>query len=93
MTTFMGVPDGAWAWTGAEPATYCSSPGVRRRFCGTCGSPVAFEADHYPGEIHFYAALLDDHADFAPQQHVHWEERVDWLHLSDDLTKTEGFGS
>lgn len=89
-TTFMGVPDGAWRWTGAEPKVYQSSPGVRRMFCGTCGAPVAYAADRYPGEIHFYAALLDDRAGFVPQGHVHWDERVDWVELADHLPRKEG---
>lgn len=89
-TTFMGVADGAWRWTGERPAVYASSPGVRRYFCAICGSPVAYESNRFPGEIHFYASLLDSHADFAPSGHVHWEERVAWVRLADDLPKSEG---
>ncbi|MEM7268665.1 MAG: GFA family protein [Pseudomonadota bacterium] len=89
-TTFMGVPNGAWKWTGVEPATYVSSEGVRRRFCPTCGAPVAFEADRFPDEIHFYAALLEDSGDFEPQFHVHWEERLPWAPAHDELEKREG---
>lgn len=91
-TTFMGVPNGAWRWTGAAPKVCHSSPGVRRLFCGTCGAPVAFQADRYPDEIHFYAALFDAAADFAPQGHVHWEERLPWVELADHLPKKEGRG-
>ena len=89
-TTFMGVPDGSWRWTGAEPAVYHSSPGVRRLFCPNCGAPVAYEADQHPDEIHFYAALLDDHESFEPRGHVHWDERVAWINLTDDLPKKCG---
>ena len=91
-TTFMGVPNGAWRWTGLEPATYASSPGVRRRFCPRCGAPVAFEADRFPDEIHFFASLLEDAADFAPSVHVHWDERLPWAPVVDDLPKKASFG-
>jgi hypothetical protein len=47
MTTFLGVSDGRWRWTGAEPAAYVSSPGVTRSFCATCGSPVGFRAERF----------------------------------------------
>lgn len=93
MTTFVGVRDGTWRWAGAAPAVYASSPGVERWFCGTCGSPVAFKADRYPGETHFYACLLEDAATLRPSEHVHWEERLPWLHVGDDLKKTDGFGA
>lgn len=72
------------------PRFFVSSPGVRRFFCGTCGAPVAFGSDRHPDEIHFYAALLDDHDDFKPQLHVHWEERVSWVEPADDLRRREG---
>lgn len=84
-TTFMGVPHGAWRFTGKAPSVYVSSPGVRRHFCGTCGAPVAFESDAFPDEIHFYAASLGDPADFAPQRHVHADEQLPWIHLNDGL--------
>lgn len=92
MTTFMGVPDGAWSWTGAAPAVYASSPGVRRMFCATCGAPVAYAADRFPGEIHFYAALLEDAARFEPRGHVHWDEKLPWLAIADALPKRSGGG-
>lgn len=92
-TTFLGVRGDAARWTGATPSVYESSPGVRRLFCGTCGSPMAFEADHYPGEIHFYAASLDRHAGFAPTSHVHHAEKVPWVHLADDLKRFPHSGS
>ena len=89
-TTFMGVAHGRWRWTGATPSVFVSSPGVRRLFCPTCGAPVAYDADRDPDEIHFYAGLLDDHADFAPERHVHWEERVGWVEPADALPRREG---
>lgn len=86
-TTFFGVPDGAWRWTGEAPKLYQSSPGVRRWFCGTCGSPMAYGSDRHPGELHFYAASLDDPTDFAPERHVHCDEQLPWIVLADGLAR------
>lgn len=47
-TTFMGAPDGAWAWTGAAPRTCASGPGVTRMFCGTSGVPVGLRSERLP---------------------------------------------
>jgi len=38
-------------------------------------------------EIHFYASLLEDHSRFRPNEHFHWNERVAWLSMDDDLPK------
>ncbi|MEO0914692.1 MAG: GFA family protein [Pseudomonadota bacterium] len=86
-TTFMGVPNGAWRWEGEAPQVYASSPGVKRYFCGTCGAPMAYASERFPDEIHFYASLLDEPADFTPQAHFHHSERLPWVHLADDLPK------
>lgn len=92
-TTFFGVPREAFRWTGKEPRIYRSSPGVRRLFCADCGTPMAYEADKHADEIHLYAASLEESADFAPQAHVHWAERVSWVALGDDLPKYPHGGS
>ena len=90
MTSFIGVADGAGTWTGKTPRMYESSPGVRRYFCPTCGSQMAYEADKFPGEIHFYAASLDDPAAYAPTFHVFAEEAVPWLEVEDNLPRYKG---
>ena len=92
-TTFIGVPRAAYRFTGIQPAIYNSSPGVRRLFCPKCGSPVAFDADSYPDEIHFYLAALEDASGLAPAQHVFAGEKVPWVELGDDLPKYQHGGS
>ncbi len=87
VTAFVGVARETASMSGDSLGIYRSSPGVRRSFCRTCGSPIAFEADRYPGEIHFYAAALDDPEAAAPQFHVHDAERLSWLSLADDLPR------
>ncbi len=84
-TTFFGVPWEAFRFTGTEPAAYVSSPGVRRLFCSTCGTPMAYDADRFPDEIHLYAASLDDPNGFEPQFHVYCGERLPWISLGDGL--------
>ena len=90
MTSFIGVPLDRFRWLGVAPKTYASSPGVKRLFCDTCGTPMAFQAEHYAGEIHVYAASLEDPETFEPAFHVHYADRLPWLHLSDDLPKYAG---
>jgi len=84
-TSFLGVGNGAWRWTGAAPASYSHTPGAERLFCPACGSPMAFRGDRWPGEIHFYAASLSDPTAFAPQIHVNWAEHLPWVKLADGL--------
>ena len=90
ITSFFAVAKDSFAFRGDEPGVYRSSAHVVRRFCRTCGSPVSYEWDGQPDEIHLYATSLDDSSDFVPEQHDFWDERVSWLHVEDDLPKKEG---
>ncbi|MFO1201966.1 MAG: GFA family protein [Tabrizicola sp.] len=86
-TSFFGMRDGAWAWTGAKSATFASSPGTWRDFCPTCGTQMAYRSDKYPGECHFYAATLDDPSGYVPTCHVHTDEMLPWIRLADRLPR------
>ena len=90
VVAWFGVPLEAFEWTGDTPRTYESSKGVFRHFCGTCGSPMGFEAAHYPGGMHLYAASLEHPEAFTPTFHVNTQSKLPWLELTDDL---EGFES
>ncbi|WP_119166875.1 GFA family protein [Algihabitans albus] len=92
MTTFVGLPRSAVTFSGAAPRVYLSSPGVRRLFCGTCGSPLAYQSDRWPDEIHLYAASLSGPEEVTPQFHAHFQEHLPWLELADPLPHNAGSG-
>lgn len=87
VTTFFGVPRDACRFGGDTLAVYQSSPGVRRSFCRRCGTPMAYETDKLPDEIHFYAASLEAPANFTPDFHVFYSERLPWFEVADDLPR------
>jgi len=92
VTTFIAVARSGARYPKAQPAVFGSSPGVRRHFCGKCGSPLAYDADDYPHEIHFYVAALDNPNDYEATKHVFAREQLDWFEVHDDLPRlaTEG---
>jgi hypothetical protein len=87
VTTFAGFPPDQVAYTRGERAFCASSPGVRRGFCAACGTPLTYESDRFPGEIHLYVCTLDEPERFVPTFHVFYEERVPWLEIHDDLPR------
>lgn len=90
MTSFLSIRNSAWRWTGAEPQAYASSPGVTRYFCGACGSPMGYAGTACPDETDFFAASLENPADFVPEAHSFWSEKLPWLHLNDRLPRHSG---
>jgi len=51
---------------------------------------MEFEADHYSGGMHLYAASLENPDDFEPTFHVNYGSKLPWLQINDDLPKYEG---
>ena len=90
VVAWLGVPLANFSWTGKSPKTLNSSKGVYRHFCEDCGTPVGFEAAHYAGGMHLYAATLDDPTQFEPTFHVNYQSKLPWLAMNDDLPKYEG---
>src|SRR6266850_2039623 len=60
MATWVSVPRNALRFTAGTPAYFASSPGVRRGFCARCGSPLTYENEDAPDEIHLLAGALSD---------------------------------
>ena len=63
------------------PSSHASSPGVVRKFCPRCGSPLSYETEERPDDVDLYAASLDDHSTFVPMKHVFWAEHVAWVKI------------
>lgn len=87
VTTFINLRSDQVRFSGETPKVYESSPGIRRSFCGACGSPLAFETHKRPGEIDLYAASLEHPEAIVPENHVHHAERLPWLDLADSLPR------
>ncbi len=85
--TYAGYHTDAVEWTGETPGTYASSPGVVRRFCTRCGSPLSFEGERWPDEVHLFVASFEEPASFTPKGHVYVEEQLAWVHLADGLPR------
>ena len=48
---------------------------------------MGFEAEHYPGGIHLYAASMEDPTKFVPEFHVCFSSKLLWLDMTDELPK------
>jgi len=85
MTTFAGFKPNQVVFTGAMPRRHTTADGVSRSFCGQCGSPVSFEIDNRPDEIHLHLGLFDDLEQTAPETHSFIDEKPSWLRADEHL--------
>jgi len=70
-------------------AAFSITAGVERWTCGTCGSPLAARFDYLPGQIYIPLGILDQAADLGPELHCHDSARLPWLHLADNLPRSD----
>jgi hypothetical protein len=75
-------------WQGrSQPGRYQSSSGVTRSFCRQCGTPLSYQAEKYPGEIHLNIGAFDHAEALEPTAHFFTAEKVSWFDTADSLPR------
>lgn len=87
VVTWISVPRASFQFTEGSPRHYRSSAHAKRAFCGDCGSPLTYENDQLPDEVHLYAASLADPSGVVVSRHVFVEDQLDWFEIQDDLPR------
>ena len=95
----VGAPLMAWAafkrgefsFLSGEPTEYESSSGVRRTFCGRCGTSLTLAEDRFADEIYVALASFDDAESPSPEFHIWCSQRLSWLETTDDLPRYARF--
>ena len=86
--SFVEFPKGAVEWLQGEMAAYQSSSAATRRFCGTCGSQLTFEADG--GFVFIALGSLDHPEQVEVQRHCYTSSRLPGLAKADQLPEFAG---
>jgi hypothetical protein len=90
--TWAGVPQEQFKLIiGNEVITkFKTTSEAERQFCSRCGSHLFFRSTRWPGEVHFTVATLTDKLEVPPKAHVFYSDRIEWMHIQDDLPKYGG---
>jgi len=88
--TWVGVKPGNFEVTKGEITFCATSPGVRRGFCGRCGSSLTFAGDGWT-DIGVTAASLDDPTAAKPTSNVYLDHQQPWAVIDDSLKKYDQF--
>lgn len=73
------------------------TPGVRRGFCGDCGTTLTYAADSevegqdWSADAWFAATTLDDPSVVEPKTHVFVSHQQPWIKLDDELPRFKEF--
>lgn len=76
-STWAGFSDDQLTWHG-ERREYASSPGVKRGFCGICGTPLSYQGSKWPGETHILVGTFDKPDAFTPSCDVFVDDALSW---------------
>jgi hypothetical protein len=69
---------------------YRSSDHGTRSFCATCGSTLFCESTRHPDVIDIVLANMDGKLDRVPQAHFYFDDRADWVQVTDDQPRFGG---
>ena len=96
-----GAPLMAWAGfkldefsiISGDPTVHEPSPGVRRSFCGRCGTSLTLTDKRFADEVYVALAVFDDAEAASPEIHIWRSERLPWLETTDELPRYAQFKS
>jgi hypothetical protein len=80
-----------FAVTRGALASYASSPGVSRGFCGRCGTPLTYVHAERGDEIDITVASLRDPGALTPVKHLYTEHKLPWVRVDDGLPQFPRF--
>lgn len=72
------ISEDNFSYAKGSPAEFASSPGVIRKFCGTCGTTLSWEGEKQPGRIDVTVGSLDHPENFPPTRAVYRKHRIPW---------------
>lgn len=84
VATFATFDSNTVEWHG-EMARFDSSERAWRGFCPRCGSSVCFGYNPRPERIYITVGILDDPGAYPAGFHDYRGERIEWLHVDDEL--------
>ena len=67
-----------------EPNWYVRSDGIKRGFCGICGSPIAYQK-HDTDWLAIWIGTLDDRETYQPQAHTNVDNNISWVDIQAHL--------
>ncbi|MEM6971706.1 MAG: GFA family protein [Pseudomonadota bacterium] len=92
-----GAPVAAFAAFGAssvtvtpDPGAWSVVPGVARRTCPVCGSPMTAAFDYLAGQIYVPLGVIDQAEALQPGLHAHADAALPWLRIDDGLPRLCG---
>jgi len=90
--TWFAVPREGFLLSAGEEnlVRFASSDHGTRSFCGRCGSTLFCESSKHPEQVDIVLANMQAAIDRAPQAHIYWSDRADWISADDGLPKLGG---
>jgi hypothetical protein len=75
----------AFRFTKGKPKEFSSSEGVRRGFCGSCGTMLTYANARHPDSIDIATCSLEDPNAFPPTHHSWLVDDLKWVKFGDGL--------
>jgi hypothetical protein len=88
--TYSAVAPENFEITKGEISIYNSSPGVRRGFCGKCGTSLSYAGDDWT-DYAIMSATLDDPTAATPTSNAYTKDQLPWVKLDETLKNYHEF--
>jgi hypothetical protein len=80
-------PVEAFAYTKGCATRYHSSAWGHREFCNLCGTQICYRQTEAAKTVDVNVGCMDNPADFPPEHHLYFKDRISWFDTADDLPR------
>lgn len=87
VAAFAAFLEGDVVFEPSEGKQVTVNPGVARTFCAHCGSSLTGRYDYIPNQVYISIGVIDQADVLPPEMHSHDDQRLDWLHIDDDIAR------
>ena len=89
VAAFAAFEEGEIAFEPHEGKRVNVNTGVIRTFCKNCGSSLTGRYDYLPNQVFVSLGVIDQSDSLAAEMHAHNAQCLPWLHIADDLERSE----
>lgn len=87
--TFVSFRTTYFRYLSDKPTWYVCDDKIERGFCGTCGSPIAWQKPDTDYVVIWYGTL-DDRETYMPEKHLWADTKLSWVDIQSHLPHEYG---
>jgi hypothetical protein len=93
VSVLAGFPREGHALLQGDPRYHEDQQGIRRGFCGDCGTSLYYQNPNFPENLYLHIGSFDEPEALPPDRHTWLSQRVSWHRVDDEFARYDGLSN